>query len=395
MLEILLFIIFGLVIGILFGLAPGLHPNLIVLLIPFFVVLNLAPLTLLAFIVTIAISNTLIDFIPSMLLGAPDAGTELTVLPAHKMLMSGYGYSAIKLAVIGASGAMILCIILMPLIVAGIPALFQIIRPFTYILLIAIVLIMILDEPGNKKLIATFCFFAAGIIGLLAGKLPIDSNLTLFPIFSGLFGTSLLILQIRKKTNVPKQHIKEFHVPRRLINRSILFGTIGGIFSGLLPGIGSSEIASLASVDKNEKSFLITMGSIASANILLSILSLWLINQPRSGVAVVINQLVSIGFNEFLFIIFLGLMICGISAIITLFLAKQFIKIVERVNYALISKIILAVLIILSFVFTGFYGLFLLFVCSCLGIFTNLSNVKRGTMMGVLILPTILFYLPV
>jgi len=394
MLDILLFILLGLVIGILFGLIPGLHPNLIIMMIPFFVALNLAPLALLAFIVTIAISNTLVDFIPSMLLGAPDAGNELSVLPAHKFLMNGYGYAAIKLAVIGAAGSIILCAALMPLIIIGIPSLFVIIRPYTYILLIAIVLIMILSENGSKKLVAIICFFLAGAIGLLSSNLPIDSSLLLFPIFSGLFGASMLFLQIRKKTAVPKQHKKEFHVSRSLINRSVLFGTIGGIFSGLLPGVGSSEIASLASVDKNEKSFLISMGSIASANILLSILSLWLINKPRSGVAVVISQLTTIGFNEFIFIIFVSIAVCGISILITLFLAKQFIKIVERINYTLISKVILAVLILLSFVFTGFFGLFLFFICACLGIFTNLADIKRGTLMGVLILPTILFYLP-
>lgn len=394
MLEIIIFIIFGLVIGVLFGLVPGIHPNLIILMLPFFIALNLNPLTMLAFIVTIAISNTLVDFIPSMLLGAPDAGTEMSVLPAHRLLMKGYGYSAIKLTVIGATGAIILVTILLPLIISLIPDLFALIRPYTYILLIFIVLVMILGEKGNRKAAAAFCFLAAGIIGLFSSALPIDSNLALFPIFSGLFGASMLFLQIRKNTDIPKQHRKEFHVSRRLLNRSVIFGTIGGIFSGLLPGVGSSEIASLASIDRNEKSFLVTMGSIASANILLSILSLWLISKPRSGAAVVINQLAAIGFNEFLFIVFIGILVAGISVIITLGLAKQFIKIIEKTNYTIISKTILIVLVILTLIFTGFYGLFLFFICTCLGIFTNLAQVRRGTLMGVLILPTILFYLP-
>jgi len=394
MIELILFIIIGLVIGVLFGLVPGLHPNLIILMIPFFIALNLNPITMLAFIVTIAISNTLVDFIPSMLLGAPDAGTELAVLPAHKLLMKGYGYSAIKLTVIGAMGAILLCTVLLPLIIISIPTLFIIIRPYTYILLIFIVLVMILGEHGNKKILAVFCFLAAGAIGLMASSLPIDSNLALFPIFSGLFGASMLFLQIKKGTKLPKQHKKEFYVSRSTINRSVLLGTIGGIFSGLLPGVGSSEIASLASTDKNEKAFLVTMGSIASANILLSILSLWLISKPRSGVAVVINQLTVIGFNEFLLIVFVGILVCGISVIITLGIAKQFIKVVQKINYTLISKIILIALIALSIIFTGFYGLFLFFICTSLGIFTNLAKVRRGTLMGVLILPTILFYMP-
>ena len=44
--------------------------------------------------------------------------------------------------------------------------------------------------------------------------------------------------------------------------------------------------------------------------------------------------------------------------------------------------------------FTGLHGLFLIVICTTLGILANLSNVKRELLMGVLIVPTILFYLP-
>ncbi|MEM7819500.1 MAG: tripartite tricarboxylate transporter permease [Candidatus Aenigmatarchaeota archaeon] len=396
MLEILFFIAFGIAIGVFFGLVPGLHPNLIILLIPFFIALNLESTNLIVLIVSIAVSNSIIDFIPSILLGAPDSGSELSVLPGHKMLMQGYGYQAIKLTVIGGIGSVVFCTLLLPFIIFLVPPLFNFLRPYTYIFLIVIVLVMILTEKSYKKrIIALLCFLVSGFIGIMINNLPIDNTLILFPIFSGLFGLSMLLLQIKNKATIPKQKKKEFFVSKKLINRSVIFGSFGGILSGLLPGVGSSEMTSLASTDKNDKSFLITNGAITTANIILSIMSLWLISRPRSGVAVVLDQIINIGFNEFILIVATALFVCGITAILTLFLSKKFINWIEKIDYSLISKIVLFIIVILTFIFTGTYGIFLLFICCSFGLFVNLMNIKRGILMGVLILPTILFYFPI
>ena len=99
-LEVLFFILLGIVFGVLTGLIPGVHPNLIVLTIPILMALNLEPLVLLAFIVSLAVTNSITDFIPSILLGAPDSGNELSILPGHRLLMQGLGYQAVKLCLV-------------------------------------------------------------------------------------------------------------------------------------------------------------------------------------------------------------------------------------------------------------------------------------------------------
>lgn len=392
--EISLFLFLGLLFGIIMGLVPGIHPNLIVLTIPFLLVLNINPVLILVFIVSLAVANSIIDFIPSILLGAPDSGNELSVLPGHKMLLRGQGYDAVKLTVIGGVGAVILCASLLPILIFLIPLLYGAARPFIYLLLISIVLIMVLTEKGKNKLIALLVFSLAGFVGLLANRLPINNNLVLFPILSGLFGVSLLILQLKRKISIPKQKKSESFVSRKTIGRSIISGSFGGIFSGLLPGVGSSEIASLASIEKNDKSFLVSIGAITTANIILSILALHLIGKARSGAAIVIEQIMNIGFNELLIIISVSLIACGLSAVLALLLTKRFLQIMEKINYSKISIFILILIISLTFLFTSFYGLFLLAICSALGIFTNMAKIKRGNLMGILILPTILFYLP-
>ena len=180
---------------------------------------------------------------------------------------------------------------------------------------------------------------------------------------------------------------------KRLVNRSIISGTTGGIASGFLPGVGSSEIASLTSIDKNDNSFLVSLGAITSANTIISIISIYLIGKTRSGAAVAINQLAQIGFNEVLLILAVSLIAGSMAALITLKIARKFLNAAEKINYSFAIATVLAFIAAMTFLFTGFYGLLLLAICTSLGVFAILSGIRRSNLMGVLILPTILFYL--
>src|SRR3989338_6977520 len=216
-LEALLFLSIGMALGIVFGLVPGLHPNNIILFIPLLVALNINPVLLIIFITAAAVANSIIDFIPSILLNAPDAGNELAVMPGQRLLISGHGYHAIKLAVVGSIGSVILCIILFPLLFFSMPFLYDALGPYIYIFLITIAAIMILTEKGMKKLIALFCFMLAGIVGIISSSLPIDNTLILFPILSGMFGVSMIAMQLRNRVSVPKQRHSEIYVSKRLV----------------------------------------------------------------------------------------------------------------------------------------------------------------------------------
>ena len=393
LIELFLFLLAGIICGVFFGLIPGVHPNTIILFVPFFLSLSFEPLYLIAFVVALGVTNSIIATIPSILLGAPDVGNELSVLPGHKLLLRGCGYDAIKLTVVGSFYSILFVFALLPAFVVLFPPLFVVAKPYIYLLLIGIVGIMILTESGKKKIVALVLFILSASVGMLADKIPINGVLLLFPIFAGFFGLSQLLLGIRNKIKVPAQKISELEISRKTIAKSSFLGTVAGSAAGFLPGVGTSEISSLATVDKNDKSFLITLGAITTANTILSILALWLIGRSRSGLAVVIDQLFDIGFGEVLFILFVVLISGGIAVVLTVILAKRLVKIIEKIDYTRVSILVCFVLFILTTVFTGFYGVLLLITCSALGIFTNLIGVKRSILMGVLILPTIFFYL--
>jgi len=388
--EVLIFLSLGIVLGVLFGIAPGIHPNMIILLIPLFMTLSSSPLAILALIVSMAVVNVLVDFIPSILFGAPDPEAALSVLPGHRMLMNGEGYTAIKLAVIGGLGAVLFCIALLPVIILTVPNIYELSKPVIPFILMGFVGIMVF--ASKKKILSIVCFFLAGTIGMLSFNLPVDNVLVLFPIFSGFFGLPVLLLQMKSRTRVPEQNLTTDTIEKAKTLKPVVLGSLGGIVSGILPGIGSSEIAGLATIEKNNRSFLMTLGAIAVANILLSFLALWLIGNPRSGVAVAVQQIMKIGMNEFLFIVVIALISAAVGALLTLFLSKKIIPIMEKIDYSLVSKLIFALILIMVFYFTGVLGLFLAGLCCALGIFVNITEIKRGLLMGVLILPTILFY---
>jgi len=393
LLEVLLFLLLGTALGVLMGLVPGIHPNMILLLIPSLLLLNISPLMLIVFVVSLGITNVFLDYIPSILLGAPDSSSALSVLPGHRLLLEGRGYQAIKLTLTGGLLSIFFCLAFLPLAILGIPQLYEFVRPFLHFVLIGIVAIMIATERKIKKIFwCTTCFLLAGIIGILSFKMPIDNTLILFPVLAGFFGMPFLILQIKAKNTVPDQKLKDEKIPRKIMLKSSLLGTVGGVFSGFLPGVGSSEIAGFATIDKNEKSFLITLGAIAMANLVMSFMMLWLVGSTRSGLAVAIDQILSIGQNEFLIIVAAILASAGIAAMLTLVISKRMIKIIQKADYSLISKIVVMMIVCLVFYFTGFLGLMITGICCALGLFVNIMDIKRGIMMGVLIVPTILFF---
>ena len=84
-----------------------------------------------------------------------------------------------------------------------------------------------------------------------------------------------------------------------------------------------------------------------------------------------------------------------IAALITLFIAKNSVKRISEINYKILNRIVILMIVVVVAAFTGLVGLFLLAVCTCLGVYTNKSGVKRSIMMAVLIIPTILFYMGV
>jgi len=229
-----------------------------------------------------AITHTFLDVLPAIFLGAPDADTALGVLPGHKLLMKGMGYEAVKLTVIGSLFSLILALLLFPLFIIIVPNIYEKIQPLIgYILLLIVVYMIFIEKKIDGKFWAFVIFLMAGILGILVLTMP-NLSQPLFPMLSGLFGVSMLIVSLSNQVEIPKQRITDtIKIPKFENIRALIAGTFSGSFVSFFPGLGPAQAAILGSNLMGKLgtyTFLILIGSINTVNMAVSLVSLYTIN---------------------------------------------------------------------------------------------------------------------
>lgn len=401
LLGLVLALVCGVAIGTITGLAPGIHINLVA-----FFLLSLAgvfsasssiALALAVFIVAMSMTHTFVDFIPSIFLGAPDEDSALSVLPGHEMLIKGSGYEAVILTLYGSLAGIFLILILSPLFIWFLPAVYQGARTIMpFILLLTFFFLLYFEKTSRFWAVVIFLF--AGFLGIASLNLNLQEPL--LPLLTGLFGASSLITSITKKQKIPKQKIMRFKdvgIGKKSLARSIFASLISSPLCSFLPGLGSGQAAVIGSEvtgDLDRREFLILLGSINTVVMGLSFVTLYSIEKSRTGSAVAIGKLLENFSFSYLLIILAAVLISGIIAFfLTIFLAKFFSKRISRVNYSRLSLGVLILLSVVIIVFSGWLGLLVFIVSASLGLACILLGIRRTHLMGCLLLPTILYYL--
>lgn len=397
LLEISLAIVAGIAAGVFAGLLPGIHPNLIAVLVSTsstFLLSYLQDMTLAIFITSMAVSNVFISVIPSIFLGAPDADTALSILPGHKMLLEGRGFEAIAVSTIGALAGIILAIAATPLIILLTKFLHDTTSSIIgYILIAACIWLIIKDN--KSRLFALILFTLSGCLGLAV--LNSTAKEPLFPLLSGLFGTSSLLLSLKSKTIIPFQEITYPTFKKSKGITTIVLSTLAGCIACILPGLGTSQIAALSSsFTKNIKGkyLLLMLGALNSVNIVVSFMALYAIDRSRNGAVLAISRIIDkIGVKELILFLASTLIVAGISTILTLKISKVFSKIIEKINYEKLCISTLLFITILVFIISSWFGMLILLVATALGILPQIKGTNRNHLMGCLLVPIILFFM--
>ncbi len=397
MFELFAALFLGMAVGVITGLLPGLHPNT---LIPFFLALpfTLDPVSAVVMLVSAGVTNTFVNFIPSILIGAPEADSVMSVLPGHRLLLEGRGYEAIKLSVIGGLGATLFAILSLPLFRLIVPEMYEFLRPHLWWILSIIVLYMLSSENRGMKRYALLTMLLSGILGLIV--LNNFDSIMLFPMLSGLFGVPLLLMSIRQKVSIPSNlGFDEHHLTKISQMSAIITGSLAGILAGLLPGVGSSQASVMAQqiTDRSNpeiavRKFLIAVGGVNASDFIYSLMALLLIGNPRSGIAVAIGQIISVDTNVMMVLIAAILTTAGFSAYLTLKLSRGILPFMRRLDYTrlcILTGIFITSLVLL---FSGLEGILVLVVASTIGMVPNLCNIRKSHAMGCLLIPTILFF---
>ena len=398
--EILLFSLIGIFFGIITGITPGVHINLVSVIL-----LSASPLLLshfsvfsvVALIIAMSITHTFLDFIPSTFLGAPEEATALGVLPAHKLLLRGMGYEAVRLSAIGSLLALIFVVAVSFFTYKIIPSLFEMLKQYIGWILLSVVLYMILKSKEKNKIFwSAFLFVLSGIFGIAVFSLHAKDPL--FPMFSGMFGISMLIMSIFEKVILPKQRVTEMiKVKTKNIFKSVSAGSFSGALVTLFPGVGPAQAAIIAAQIVGKigiYSYIILIGGIGTASMVMSLVTLFTIEKARNGSIIVVQKLLeTISYNDFVLFAAIALIAGGIATFLCLYIAKVFADVINRVNYQLLCISIILLIGILAIAMTGWIGLIILVVSTFLGFLPPLLHTGRNNLMGCLLVPVILYFI--
>ena len=398
MIDLIIFALIGVAIGTFTGLVPGLHINTLIPLLLSLTLLTANPHLLAVMIVSIAIAQVFTSFIPSIFLGAPEADTSLSVLPGHRILFEGRGFEAIILTAVGGLCSLFLTLLLVFFLSDYFKIFYELSRPYIALVISAVVIFMIFSEKGFKKiLLAATVIALSGLLGILVlNSSLVDPQNVLFPVFSGLFGLSNLIVSISSSSKIPVQNYDyKSKISKSGFLKAVLLGSISGIAVGFLPAIGVSQAAAIVQLGKmnDPRNFLVSMSSINTANEIFSLISLYLVGNPRSGASVAIeNILPSITVYDTLLLVGTIVFASGISVVLTIILGKKIPRILENLDYKKISITIIIFIICMIGLITGIYGLLIGFAATSIGLLCNFLGVRRGNNMGVLLIPSIIFF---
>src|SRR5512138_1640063 len=218
----------GIVIGAIAGLLPGVHVNntsaILLGMSPALAGSGVPALYIAIAIVASTISQSFLDIVPSIFLGAPDDAMVLAVMPGHRMLLDGRGIEAVRLSAAGSG----LAIVVSMLLIVPVSLIFLYAYPYMWgymaLILAGISIFIILSNRGDSvfphasERIIKIChgaliFAASGFLGILAFAIEpalapivnIAAPTVLLPLLSGLFGAPVLLLSLWAGTAIPRQ----------------------------------------------------------------------------------------------------------------------------------------------------------------------------------------------
>ena len=384
------------------GLTPGLHVNAMILMLS---AASVEPEAGAVMLVSAAVTHTFLDFIPTTFLGVPDEGTALSVFPSHRMVMNGEGLKAVRLSLHGSLlSSLALCSAILPASYLAYALMSSpLYRPVVASVLLAmIVMLVAVDARISPKrgMVAGASIALSGLLGLAVLSSPVTvsgplvASSPLFPLLTGLYAIPALIMA-RGRTIPPQRD--DPHVGLR--TGGVLKGMLAGAAVSVFPGVSSGVAAAACTLVRGEvEEYITSLGGANTANAVLTSFVVLITARPRSGVGVYISALQPAGGvyplpEMAIWILAAVLTASVISGIITMPVARAFAGAVSGLNYRHMSRLIMAVLVTMTLVFCGLWGLLLLMAAAVVGSIPPRLGCSRATLMGCVLIPALTAYL--
>ena len=400
MLSLLLGTLAGVILGTLSGLIPGLHTNTFAAVIsaasvPLAMVFGAEGICCL--LVSCMIVHTFLDAVPSTFIGVPDADTVLSVLPAHRLYLSGKGEEAVRLSALGSLWGFVYA---MPLFAA-----FYFVLPMFQNEIDWAIGLVILTAAGllivfsKTPFWALLMFLVSGLLGVFSMRFSYFSfgvfgaGEVLLPLLTGLFGIPVLLHALRANPAYAEQSFSGIFVSKKETAVNTIKGTFAGAIVGWLPGFSSGTANALLAFHRsgdyelNPRGYLLSTSAANTANAVLGLAALYAVGRMRSGALAAVAEFPLPN-------IFMLLAAAGASAAAAYMLTVLFSKTgkyIAKVNQKMLSASVLTFLIILTAVFCGPFGLMILILSTAVGWIPAKLGIPRLYCMGAIMLPVMLF----
>jgi len=337
-------------------------------------------------------AHLLFQFLPSIFLSIPDDTVVASVLPGHRLALSGRGREAVTVCATSTLAAAGTSVMLLPVSLLVLPAAYAVIEPHLALVLIAAALFLLLSErEGKKAALAVFVFLLSGLLGIATLRGAINDPL--FPAFSGLFAGSGILLSFTSRTRLPAQKSERAELD---FLPYIASGVLFGMLSDLLPGIAApAQIAVFASAlfaTDDARKFLSLVSSIAASHGVFAFASLISIGKARDGALAILNGIKPVTASDLPALLGVFLLSAGISAFLLMRLSRHANRLAQFDTRAL-NLAVLAYLVCAVAITSGGEGLLLFATATAVGLLPPLFGIRRTHVMGLIIVPSIMLAL--
>ena len=399
-----LLVFVGLFIGLVAGLIPGLHSNTIIAALAS-IGLNNEDFAVL--VISIFPAHMIASFIPSIFFGVPDEGTAISVLPGQRLVQEGKGIIAVKIVLFSCFFAGLCSLGIFMFSKEFFSITYAFLKP--YIKYIVLLFSIIFLWRSKQPLLAAVVFILSGSLGYYALNIGIYDPF--LPLFSGMFAMGAILNY--KAGSMPKQKEKQHEVPdvRKFHEftysrdrhvghldlgfiKYVLLGVIFGMFADLLPGISSaSQVAAFMTIffPLNTISFLASIAAISVSAGMFSLATVTSIGKSRVGATAWLSKFIDINANLLPLLVFF--MVSMVLSIFVLYILRKKICVLASIDFSRFNLVLAFYLAALVILLNGFYGLVIFCIASALGWLTIKLDVERTTMMGAVIIPTLILLL--
>jgi putative membrane protein len=337
------------------------------------------------------------------------------VLPGQKWLLQRRGYEAAILTGVGGLGGLAVVVALSPLAGEAARILQAVVAPHLGWILAAIIAFMLMSEwpkageRGRTRLgrfLAAWTGLGAGILTfLLSGLLGfivlyrsvVPTQIAfqnLLPAFLGLFAIPMVLANFIMGTRIPEQHLAaSLDVTPSHLLRGIAAGTLGGLFAAFFPavtgGVGGF-LAAHATAQRDDRVFILSQGASKAVYYVGGFLLFFVpgLNLARGGMAAMLSTIYVPDTPSNYFAAVASIAVSGAVSFLMLIVLSRFaIRVVQRVDYRLISAATLAILVTLIAVLSGAGGLMIALAATGIGLIPTLFGSRRMNCLGVLLLP--------